>query len=184
MTQNVQQWLAEIKSLQQKLVQAQQERDEAYASAAKWRNLYEIEAKQRRTDANLTKQSIATLQVEIEQLQRPTLSTDIAENLSEIRQQVAQLNCPEDLQERLTAALIDCNRYIREVDRLTQVVKAEQAEHIKTRKNLTTALGDTVDMLTKRNGRTETPSSASPDRAGDAATDASKNPSLELPTLE
>jgi DNA repair exonuclease SbcCD ATPase subunit len=189
MTEDVRQWLAEIKSLQQKLVKAQQERDEAYASAAKWRSLYETEAKQRRTDTNLMKQAIATLQAEIEQLQQPSVlpTESNTENLSEIEQQVAQLSSTEELQEQLTAALIDRDRYGREVDRLNQVIKTEQAEHTKTRKNLTTALGDTVDMLTKeRSGRTGTDSPIfNPDKYNDAtAIDDSKNPLLQLPKLD
>jgi DNA repair exonuclease SbcCD ATPase subunit len=189
MTEDVQQWLAEIKSLQQKLVKTQQERDEAYASAAKWRSLYETEAKQRRTDANLMKQAIATLQAEVEQLQQPSAppAESTAESVSEIQQQVAQLSSTQELQEQLTAALIDRDRYVREVDRLTQVIKIEQAEHTKTRKNLTTALGDTVDMLTKeRSGRTGTDVPIrNPDKYSDAnATGDSKNPSLELPKLD
>jgi len=174
--------------LQQKLVKTQQERDEAYASAAKWRSLYETEAKQRRTDANLMKQAIATLQAEVEQLQQPFFPAEsTAENRSEIQQQVAQLSSTEELQEQLTAALIERDRYVREVDRLTQVIKTEQAEHTKTRKNLTTALGDTVDMLTKeRSGRTGTDSpTCNPDQYGDAtATSDSRNPLLELPKLD
>ena len=55
--QDIKQWLAEIKALQQKLAQANQERDEAYASAANWRSLYETEAKQRRTEAVLARQT-------------------------------------------------------------------------------------------------------------------------------
>lgn len=61
----VQQWLAEIKGLQQKLLEVQQEREQAYASAANWRNLYEIEAKQRRAEAQTSQAAIAALQAEL-----------------------------------------------------------------------------------------------------------------------
>ena len=69
MTQDVRQWLAEIKTLQQKLTETQKERDEAYASAANWRNLYETEAKQRRTESRLAQQAIGSLKEELQSLQ-------------------------------------------------------------------------------------------------------------------
>ncbi|MEO1385772.1 MAG: hypothetical protein AAFV85_00190 [Cyanobacteria bacterium J06634_6] len=37
----------------------------------------------------------------------------------------------------------------KECDRLKSLLKAEQAEHEKTRESLTAALGDAVDLLTK-----------------------------------
>ena len=50
MSQDVTQWLAEIRTLQRQLADVRQERDQAYASAANWRRLYETEARQRRTE--------------------------------------------------------------------------------------------------------------------------------------
>jgi len=49
MSQNVTQWLAEIQALKQQLADAQQEREQAYTSAANWQRLYETEAQQRRS---------------------------------------------------------------------------------------------------------------------------------------
>ncbi len=72
MTQDVRQWLGEIKHLQQKLAEAHKERDEAFASAANWRHLYETEAKQRRTEAALMQQSIDALKAELETRRNPS----------------------------------------------------------------------------------------------------------------
>jgi hypothetical protein len=43
MTYDVSQWLAEIKALKQQLATASQESEQAHASAANWRQLYETE---------------------------------------------------------------------------------------------------------------------------------------------
>uniref|UniRef100_A0ACD5H183 Uncharacterized protein n=1 Tax=Desertifilum tharense IPPAS B-1220 TaxID=1781255 RepID=A0ACD5H183_9CYAN len=40
---DVVQWLAQIKELKEQLAQAQQERDEAYATASNWQRLYDTE---------------------------------------------------------------------------------------------------------------------------------------------
>jgi crotonobetainyl-CoA:carnitine CoA-transferase CaiB-like acyl-CoA transferase len=182
MTQDVRQWLAEIKSLQQKLIEVHQERDEAYASASKWRSLYETEAKQRRMDASLARQTIDTLRSEIDRSQGlPTMPAESSTDRSLIQQEVLQLQTTAELQERLTQVLIEC-------DRLSQALKVEQAEHTKTRKSLTTALGDTVDRLTKErasrqegvefNAPSQNPAGAS------AQMNDPKNPLPELPRLD
>ncbi|NJL21239.1 MAG: hypothetical protein HC895_11105 [Leptolyngbyaceae cyanobacterium SM1_3_5] len=154
MTQDVRQWLAEIESLRQSVDRANQEREEAYASAARWRSLYETEAKQRRSDATIAHQSIARLQAELDALRSSVGSTVDA---GSIEQSLAELP-PDALGERLTAALMEC-------DRLLQALRAEQAEHTKTRKDLTSALGDTVDLLAKE--RAKSPSPAPPPPASD-----------------
>ena len=140
MTSDVQQWLAEIKGLQQKLVEVQQERDQAYTSAANWRNLYETEAKQRRADLQTAQASIADLKAELTQLQRP--HPDASDYGAIVQQQVDQWQSIEELRTQLMQALW-------EADRLTQLLEAEKQAHIQTRADLTTALGDTMDLLTK-----------------------------------
>jgi uncharacterized coiled-coil DUF342 family protein len=142
MTNDVRQWLAEIKTLQQKLTETRQERDEAYASASNWRNLYETEAKQRRIEANLAQQTIAALKAELQQLQTPAATSDVDQSRSTIQFDVAKLQTLEELKERLMTALMEC-------DRLTQALKAEQIRHEQTRRGLTTALGDTMDILNR-----------------------------------
>lgn len=143
MTHDVRQWLAEIKTLQQKLSEVQKERDEAFASAAKWRSLYETEARQRRADARQAQQTIQNLKTEFQSSQLPAVnaSTDPALTDPSIRQQVKTLQADE-LEAKLIEALI-------ERDRLSHTLQSERDAHERTRKNLTSALGDTVDLLTK-----------------------------------
>ena len=48
MSQDLTQWIAEVRTLQRQLADTQKERDQAYNSAANWRRHYETEARQRR----------------------------------------------------------------------------------------------------------------------------------------
>ncbi len=145
MTDDVRKWLAEIRDLKAKVDSVQQEREQAYQSADKWRTLYETEAKQRRTDANLARQQIEMLQSELQQLRDFRYGRSTSKGNSEpdqdLRSQIEQLS-PDQLQDRLLKALKEC-------DRLAAALKTEQANHAQTRDSLTTALGDTVDLLTK-----------------------------------
>jgi len=149
MIQEVKQWIDEIQILQQKLTKANQEREEAFASAARWRSLYETEAKQRRTEANLTRLNANALKAEIQQLQALPMagfegdrSEPPANGSTPKIQQALQQVRDEDLKAQLMKAWV-------ERDRLAQALKAEQANHTQTRQALTSALGDTVEHLTQ-----------------------------------
>jgi predicted RNase H-like nuclease (RuvC/YqgF family) len=140
MTHDIRQWLAEIQGLQQKLAEVQQERDQAYISAANWRNLYEVEAKQRRTEVETSEATIAALKAELSAYQHP--NPDAADHSAILRQQVEQWQTPDELKLHLMQALL-------ERDRLLQALESEQQAHAQTRADLTTALGDTMDLLAK-----------------------------------
>ncbi|MFB2772789.1 hypothetical protein ACE1AT_26485 [Pelatocladus sp. BLCC-F211] len=139
-----QQWLTEVQALKQQVAHLQQERDAAWESSEKWRKLYNTEAEQRRTDAQLSKQTIASLQTQIQRLQgiEATLLNDGAATAA-IQQEIAPIKSMEELKAKLVAA-------IKERDRLQQALKNEQDEHAQTRKSLTTALGDAIDSLTRQ----------------------------------
>ncbi len=142
MADQVVQWLNEIKDLKQKLQAAQEVQEAANASADNWRKLYDREAQQRRTEALLTRQTIDALKAEITQLQ--SLPKGLSDGLvsQSIPRSIETLTTVDELKARLLDLWT-------EHDRLTQDLKSEQAAHVQTRKNLTTALGDTVDLLTK-----------------------------------
>jgi len=143
MTYDVSQWLTEIKTLRQQLVDAQQEREQAYSSAANWQRLYETEAQQRRAEAALTRQTIATLKQDIQQLKGTApIEGSAAVESSAVRAEVEKLQTVAELQQKLMEALT-------ERDRLTQALQLEQTNHAQTRQGLTTALGDAIDMLSK-----------------------------------
>jgi DNA repair exonuclease SbcCD ATPase subunit len=195
MTQDVRQWLAEIKALQQKLTEAQQEQDDAQKSAANWRSLYETEARQRRTEAKLAQQKIDLLQAELNALKAnasPIADSSTSLELDRVRvqtvqQQVSQLDTIEALQNRLTEALL-------EHDRLKQALQSEQAAHQQTRVELTAALGDAIDYLQGGSAshrltqeRTRSQDSSKPEDFTPTEPPAvlpPKTPSLELPQFD
>jgi chromosome segregation ATPase len=143
MTQNVTQWLDEIKSLKQQLADAQREREDAYASAINWQQRYETEAQQRRVETNQAKQAIATLQQKIQQLRGSGfVELEADANLEGIQANVNALQTEVELRAHLIQALVEC-------EHLKKALEQEQTDHIQTRKSLTTALGDAIDALAK-----------------------------------
>ena len=143
MTEDVKQWLGEIKHLQQKLEAAHHERDQAFTSAANWRSLYETEAQQRRTETALSQRAVADLKAAAQKMHAISpLAEPLMEVPPAIQAQADSLKTLDELRQKLTAVLI-------EGDRLTQALNTERTHHEQTRKALTSALGDTVEMLTK-----------------------------------
>ncbi|MEH2078825.1 MAG: hypothetical protein V7K89_02055 [Nostoc sp.] len=137
-----QQWLTEIQVIKEQMAQLQHDRDTAWESAQKWRQLYNTEAEQRRTDTQLSQQMIASLKAQLHKLQGFELETLTAGTPVAIQQEIEQLKSVEDLQAKLITA-------IKERDRLLQALKTEQDNHAQTRNSLTTALGDAIDSLTR-----------------------------------
>ncbi|MEH2142642.1 hypothetical protein [Nostoc sp.] len=143
-----QQWLTEIQVLKEQMAGLQGDRDAAWESAQKWRQLYNTEAEQRRTDAQLSQQAIASLKADLHKLQGLEVETLAAGTpVTAIQQEIEQLKSVEELQAKLIAV-------IKERSRLLQALKTEQDNHAQTRNSLTTALGDAIDSLTReRAGR-------------------------------
>jgi vacuolar-type H+-ATPase subunit I/STV1 len=140
------QWLAEIKALKQHIAELQTEHDAGWQSAEKWRKLYNTEAEQRRTDAQMAQQTIASLKAQIHQIQGiEAAQLDDPTATIAIQQEVEQLESVEELKAKLIAVT-------KERDRLLQALKTEQDNHAQTRKSLTTALGDAIDGLTRERG--------------------------------
>jgi hypothetical protein len=137
-----QQWLTEIQVLKEQMAGLQSDRDAAWESAQKWRKLYNTESEQRRTDAQLSKQAIASLKADLHKLQGFEVETLAVTPVTAIQQEIEQLKSVEDLQAKLIAV-------IKERDRLLQALKTEQDNHAQTRNSLTTALGDAIDSLTR-----------------------------------
>ena len=139
MTNEVSQWLAEIKTLQRQLAETRTERDQAYASAANWRKLYESEAQQRRASADQSQMRIQALTQTLNSYQGE--AADESE-LQAIIDKVDQISGLEELRSQLVESLKLC-------DQLSRRLKREQASHEQTRQSLTTALGDAIDLLAK-----------------------------------
>ncbi|MEM7062927.1 MAG: hypothetical protein AAF572_07175 [Cyanobacteria bacterium P01_B01_bin.77] len=142
MVNEVSQWLAEIQNLQQQLKDLGQERDQAYASAANWRRLYESESEQRRNASARSQMRIRALANELEVFKQAPSQGEPSRNLEQVLAQVTQVESVDELRSQLTNALTLC-------DQLSNALKTEQAAHEETRQNLTTALGDTIDLIAK-----------------------------------
>jgi len=142
-----QQWLAEIKSLKLQVAELLSERDSGWKSAEKWQKLYNTEAEQRRTDAQISAGAITSLKAEIQKLLLiEEVRLDDTTAATVIYQEIALLNSVDELKAKLIAVM-------KERDRLLSLLKTEQDSHAQTRKSLTTALGDAIDSLTReRNG--------------------------------
>jgi phosphotransacetylase len=119
MSQEVVQWLNEIKDLKQQVSALQIALAESAASADRWRQLYETEAQQRRQDAQQAQQQVADCQAKI----------------TEIVQGQAQ------------------SALEKERDRLVESLRHEKVSHEQTRKDLTTALADAMELISKGNTR-------------------------------
>ncbi|MEH2278248.1 MAG: hypothetical protein V7K40_26555 [Nostoc sp.] len=144
-----QQWLTEIQVLKEQMAGLQGDRDAAWESAQKWRQLYNTEAEQRRTDAQLSQQAIASLKADLHKLQGLEVEIMAVETpVTAIQQEIEQLKSVEDLQVKLMAV-------IKERSRLLQALKTEQDNHAQTRNSLTTALGDAIDSLTRERAKGE-----------------------------
>lgn len=200
MTQDVAQWLAEIQSLQQQLAQLQEEYAAAQASTDRWRELYNQEAEQRRQDTKTHQETIRGLQAELEQLKQGGTSPEDRAAIQ--RQLIQELNLlpTDEIKQKLFEAIEQIERTQGEVDRLQSALTEEQTAHEQTRKSLTTALGDTVELLTQaRSGKKKKRSgpslpgaaaNANPDEEPSSnstsltASDSIKNPLLQLPPLE
>lgn len=155
MNYDVTQWLKEIESLQQQLAEARHERTEAESTAEHWRQLYNTEAQQRREDAKTAQAEIDRLQTQLRQMQdRPYLSES---NLVDAAQQEVERLPADQLRPKLIDRSIECDRLRQEVSQLTAALQTEQENHAKTRTELTTALGDTVSLLTKSKNKERSP---------------------------
>ncbi|NEQ48874.1 MAG: hypothetical protein F6K11_01910 [Leptolyngbya sp. SIO3F4] len=142
MVNDVSQWLAEIQTLQQQLQVLGQERDQAYASAANWRKLYESEAEQRRNDSERSQMRIRVLANELELFKQIPSQGEPSRNLEQVLDQIKNIESVDELKAQLINVLTLC-------DQLSNALKAEQSAHEETRQSLTTALGDTIDLIAK-----------------------------------
>jgi chromosome segregation ATPase len=119
MSQEVVQWLNQIKALQQDVAQLQESLAARQASEDKWRQRYEMEAQQRR-------QEFAEHQVKV---------ADLTATIGQ-------------LQAAIVPSAVESER-----DQLAKSLATEQASHEQTRKDLTTALSDAMELLSKGKSR-------------------------------
>jgi prefoldin subunit 5 len=115
------------------LNQLRMERDRALEDLAKWRRRYEVEAQQRRTEAEIAEKTIRELRAEIFQLCQLGPAVRSATPLKEGEADSAV--------GRLKMALAELQQ---ERNQLAEALAQEQQQHNKTRESLITALGEVL----------------------------------------
>jgi predicted nucleic acid-binding Zn-ribbon protein len=136
------QWLNEVKLLQQQVKDLNAELLVATQNADAWRSRYETEGQQRRSESASTQSKIAKLTDQVAQLlANPELSTELGDDA--IAVQIKGLISMSDLQSKLFEVWTDRDKAI-------AALKAEQSAHEKTKKDLTMALADAMDVLTPK----------------------------------
>jgi chromosome segregation ATPase len=138
MSQDLTQWIAEVRTLQRQLADTRKERDQAHNSAANWRRLYETEARQRRQETAQLYEQIQRLQAQLQQVSDSQGSGQAARK--DILEKLTTADSLNTLQSQLDALVTRCQE-------LTEQLQAEQQAHAKTRQSLTAALGDAFDTL-------------------------------------
>lgn len=157
MNQDVRQWLEEIKRLKQQLAEAQRDRNTAQESADSWRERYNTEAQQRRQEAQRYLEQVGQLRGELDRLK--SVSPPIANELQvrvAVRQEIEQLKTLDEIKAKLIEVMLERDRSYEQIHQLRQALEQEKLAHEQTRSSLTTALGDTVDLLTKAQNQTST----------------------------
>lgn len=145
MSQDVSQWLAEVKALRQQVTELTQERDRAYTSADNLRSMYETEAKQRQRDAQTAQRKIEKLKQTVIALQTPDDALSTGELSGKLKADITAIQGNHSIA-NLQAQLVESKK---QCEKLKSLLEAEQAEHEKTRQSMTAALGDAVDLLAK-----------------------------------
>jgi hypothetical protein len=121
MSQDLTEWIAEVRRLQKQVAELRQQRDQAYNSAANWRRLYDREAQQRRQAASLASQLTPDPPPSLPATDPDTLPSPTS---------------PED---QIQALKVQCQQ-------LSQALEAERHAHEQTRLSLTIALGEALDQ--------------------------------------
>ncbi|NEP90520.1 MAG: hypothetical protein F6K18_28940 [Okeania sp. SIO2C2] len=164
MSQDITPWLNEIKALQEKIVKLQTELNVAQDSASKWRQLYNTEAQQRRTETQLAQETIQTLKAQAQKLQGfPSVEESIDESATTIEQQIENLQTLAEFKAKIIEVVQERDRAVAQVQKLTEALEQEKVNHTNTRTSLTNALADAVDILAKAKASKQQKSEITPD---------------------
>lgn len=179
MNQDVRQWLEEIKRLKQQLAEAQRDRNAAQESADAWRERYNTEAQQRRQEAQRYLEQVGQLRGELDRLKllSPPIPNELQVRVA-VRQEIEQLRTLDEIKPKLIEAMLERDRSYEQIHQLRQALEQEKRAHEQTRTSLTTALGDTVDLLTKAQNQAPTPTTLLPDLEADYQQRSSTIPQL------
>ncbi len=192
MTQDVRQWLDEIKRLKQQLAQTQRDLTAAIESSDQWRQRYNTEAQQRRQEAQRYLEQMGELRGELERWQRLSPLPNELQVRVAVRQEIDQLKTLDEIKAKLIEVMLERDRGREQIHQLVEALEAEKVAHLDTRNSLTTALGDTVDLLTKAQNQPQSATTIlptlTPDRPEYSSTipqlPESQQPLPQLPPIE
>lgn len=121
----------------------QYERDQARASATRWRRLYEVEAQQRQKEAEIAEQTIQSLRAEIQQLCQFPANIGMPNAASTSRKSLSSPDSVPQMKNQIADLMA-------ERDQLLQALEQERQNHDKTRDNLISALDDALGAQRKK----------------------------------
>lgn len=160
--QAIAQWIDEIQALKQQITELKRDRDTGYADADRWRDRYMTEAQQRRTETQTAQRTITALHREIEQL-RGSLAIALDRSIDGIDLPDPAMLNPNSATADTSTASPEVSQQLRDLREqvltLSEALAAERRNHEETRRSLTMALGDTMDVLNQERSRRQSPNS-------------------------
>lgn len=149
--EQVTQWITEIQALKQQVADLKRDRDGAYQAADAWQARYTTEAQQRRADREQFQQQQAQLRAEVDRLRGNP--DGLLDELAPIGPAGDAPALPMADPATLAAAQIECRQLREQLAQLVRTLQAEREAHDRTRRDLTTALGDAIDALERERQR-------------------------------
>ncbi|ABG49634.1 hypothetical protein Tery_0139 [Trichodesmium erythraeum IMS101] len=164
MTQDITPWLNEIKALQEKIVELQTKVNVTQDTVSKWLKLYNIEAKQRRNEAQQSQETIDNLKTKLQKLQKgfSFAKDNRDEVMTTIEEQIEDLQTLDQFKAKIIEVSQERDRYLEKLQELTKCLQQEQTSHGNTRRSLTNALADAVDLLAKAKAAKQQKSETTP----------------------
>lgn len=138
-SQDFSQWIQEIQALKQQVADLKRDRDAAYQASDKWQQHYTQETQQHRKNVEALQGTIAELK---EQLAAGTTF--------ELPEGVELAIAPSDpaAAEGNLQTVLQQNQQLKvQLERAIAALEQERQDHEATRLNLTTALGDAIEVL-------------------------------------
>ncbi|MGD1939023.1 MAG: hypothetical protein ACFCA4_15930 [Cyanophyceae cyanobacterium] len=143
--QDFSQWIQEIQALKQQVADLKRDRDAAYQASDKWQRHYTQETQQHRKNVEALQQTIAQLRAQT----AADPAGDPAGDLGEVELAIAP-SAPDAELDNLQSAIEQNQRLKIQLQQAIAALEKERQDHEATRLNLTTALGDAIEVLGHR----------------------------------
>ncbi len=138
-SQDFSQWIQEIQALKQQVADLKRDRDAAYRASDKWQQHYTQETQQHR-------KNVEALQKNIVQLREQLAAGTVVELPDGVELAIAPSD--PDAEEMNLQTAIEQNQQLKtQLKQAIAALEKERQDHEATRLNLTTALGDAIEVL-------------------------------------